>query len=267
MTRRLATFVVALSAAAAACRAIPAPANGVLSVSEVQLPSPGVVVGDTLRDSTGQVAPLRVYAFGVGGQADTLHDAVGQFVLLDSGAHLTGNGYLVGDSIRASVRVVGSVGMLQTSAATVSVTPRPDSIGSALTAAIATVAFNPLDSTATANYSTALAANVVSMDSVPPAAVQSVVVHYAIVYQPAASVPGAASAVLVDPLGNPSTVDTTDVNGQVSRRIRVRPQAPTVADSVVVKVTAQYRGVLLRGSPVLFVVPIQGPQISGSRRH
>lgn len=266
MTRRIVGLAMAVSAGAVGCRAIPAPANGVLSVSEVQLPSPGVVVGDTMRDSTGQVAPLHVYAFGVGGQADTLKDAIVEFVMLDNGAHVTSGGYLIGDSVRSAVRVVGSVGSLQTSAAPVNVTPHPDSIGSALTTAIATVTFNPLDSTATANYSTALAATVVSMDSVPPAAVQSVIVHYAIIYQPPASVAGAASAVLVDPSGHPSSVDTTDASGQVTRRIRVRPQAPTIPDSVVVKVTAQYRGVPLRGSPVRFVVPIAGPQISGSRR-
>jgi hypothetical protein len=266
MTRRVVAAVIAIAAAVASCRPIPAPANGVLSVSEVQLPSPGVVVGDTMRDTAGNVAPLRVYAFGVGGQADTLQDAAVQFVLLDSGAHMAPGGYLIGDSVRSAVRVVGSVASLQTSPAPVNITLRPDSIGSALTTAIPTVSFDPLDSTAAANYSTALAANVVSLDSVPPPGVQSVIVRWAITYQPAASVAGAVSAVLVDPSGNQSTIDTTDANGQATRRVRVRPQAPTTPDSVIVTVTAQYRGVQLRGSPVQFVVPIAGPQASASRR-
>ncbi|HEY5218697.1 MAG TPA: hypothetical protein VIJ16_02755 [Gemmatimonadaceae bacterium] len=265
MIGRTLAIAAAIAVVALSCRAIPAPTDGVLSVSEVDLPSPGVVVGDTLRDSVGNAAPLRVYAFGVGGMADTITNIAATFVLLDRGAHITADGYLIGDSVRTTpVRVVGAVGVLQTSAANVDVTPQPDSIGAASTTPIDTVRFNPLDSTASVNFSAALTVTVVGAGS-PPPPITSVIVRYAIAYQPTASVAGAVSALLVNSTGAANSVDTTDVNGHAGPRVRVRPQAPTAPDSVVVTASASYRGIPLRGSPVRFVIPIYGSIPSSSR--
>ena len=246
--------------ALAACRAIPAPSNGVLALSAVLLPSPSVVLGDTLRDSTGHAARLTLVAFGLGGDKDTIRSVTPSYVILDRGAHVTGDGYVIGDSVRATpVRIVGTVGTLQTAATNLDVTPRPDSLASAVTPPIAPIKFNILDSTAQANYSVGIAATVVSTSILPAATVKSVIVRYALAGQPR-GVNGAATGVLVDESGKASLVDTTDASGQVSRRIRVRPAAlaaPGATDSFVVVVSAQYRGVALRGSPQRFVIPVQ----------
>ncbi|HUX32667.1 MAG TPA: hypothetical protein VMV51_02245 [Gemmatimonadaceae bacterium] len=269
MTRRLAAFAMAVTAVTLSCRAIPAPTNGVLSLSTVQLPSPGVAVGDTLRDSTGRIAPLRVYAFGVGGEADTIQGAAAtaQFVLLDRGASVTSDGYVIGDSARTTpVRIIGSVGTLQTSVANLAVTPRPDSIGPTGATTIATINFAATDTTA---RSAALGATVLATGVVPAAGVQAVIVRYTIVSAP----PGfndAVTGILLNAAGRPATVDTTDPSGHVSPTIRLRPAAlaaPSVPDSFVVTASASYAGVPLRGSPVRFVVPIQTKAPSGSRIH
>ena len=265
MMRRLAAFGAAVSLVAFGCRAIPAPQDGVLSLSSVQLPSPGVVAGATMRDSAGHAAPLRLYAFGVGGQADTIADAVPPFILLDAGAHVSPDGYLIGDSVRATpVRIIGSVGTLQTSFVNVDVTPLPDSMGYTSTTPIDTVRFIGADTAASANFSAALGATVVATGTATNSPVSSVIVHYAIVYAPT-PVGNGVAGLLVDPAGHPSSVDTTDASGQVSRRIRVRPSAPVSVDSFVVTATAEYKGVMLRGSALRFVIPIHNALATSSR--
>ena len=262
--------LVALAAAATAaigigCRAIPAPVDGVLALSPILLPSPGVVAGDTLRDSTGRAAPLRVVAFGLHGEGDTITTVVPTYVVLDPGAHVTPDGYVIGDSVRPSpVRIVATVGTLQTSAANLSVTPLPDSIGPTGATTLATVTWAPTDTTA---RSAALGATVLATGLVPPQGVQAVIVRYAIVSAP----PGfnnAVTGILLGASGTPTTADTTNTSGQVAPTIRVRPAAlavPSAPDSFVVTATASYRGVPLRGSPIRFVVPIKSTVASGSR--
>lgn len=265
MIRRLAAFSAAVSLVAFACRPIPAPQGGVLSLSSIQLPSPGVVAGDTMRDSLGHAAPLRLYAFGVGGEGDTIASATPTFLVLDPGAHITSTGYLVGDSVRATpVRIIGSIGTLQTSAVNVSVTPLPDSMGYTSATPIDTVHFVGADTAASANFSAALGATIVATGTASNSPVSSVIVRYSIAYAPTAVGIG-VSGLLVNAAGNPSTVDTTDVNGQASLRIRVRPSAPVAVDSFVVIATAEYKGVPLRGSRLKFVIPIHNSLASASR--
>lgn len=256
----------AVAAVVGACRAIPAPTNGVLSVSEVQLPSPSVVVNDTMRDSTGSAAPLRVFAFGVGGPADTLTNVTVQFVVFDRGAHVTPDGYLIGDSVRSSpVRIIGSVGTLQTSTVSVPVVPVPDSLGPAgpTTLAPDTFSFAKPQS----YFTSALSARVLSADA-PPVAVPSFVVRWTIVSQPHGA-NGAATGVLVSANNQPATADTTDATGSVSLRVHLDPVALdslAAPDSFVVQAHVEYRGVPLRGSPLQFVVPIvPSPKAPGAR--
>ncbi len=256
MIRRLAAFAAAVGLVAFACRPIPAPSDGVLSLSAVQLPSPGVVAGDTMRDSSGNAAPVHVVAYGTGGGSDTIASAVPTFIVFDRGAHVSPDDYLIGDSVRDTpVRVIGSVGALQTSPMDVYVTARPDSLTSPTASLTDTVRFTPTDSTAVANYSVNLVATVLDTSVTPPVPVRAVIVHYTIDYAPA-GVNGALSGLLVDDAGRASSVDTTDASGQVSRRILVRPEAPTAVDSFVVSIHAAYAGVPLSGSGWRLVVPI-----------
>ena len=73
MTRRspsrlLAPLVVLAAAVAAACSEAGTGPGGIAAVSFDTLPSPGLVIGDTLRDALGNVAPLRAHAFDVDGE-------------------------------------------------------------------------------------------------------------------------------------------------------------------------------------------------------
>jgi hypothetical protein len=266
MRRGAFAVAVAVAAVAWSCRAIPAPDNGVLSVSEVQLASPGVVVNDTMRDSTGQAVPLHVYAFGVGGQTDTITTVKAQYFVLDPGAHVSPDGYLIGDSVRSTpVRVIGSVGTLQTSAANVYVTPLPDSITFSGAQTTATDTFSLAKPTS--YYSPPVTAHVLSAGT-PPAGVQAVIVQWAIVQQPAAA-DSATAGTLVAPNNHPVSADTTDASGNVSVRVHLDPvavNALTGPDTFVVEARASYGGVPLRGSPVQFKVPVfPAPPVSGAR--
>jgi hypothetical protein len=258
MTRGLGVLAATAALAVLGCRAIPAPANGILSLSTVELAAPAVVVGDTMRDSLGNAVPLRLYAFGSGGQADTITDAEPTFIVLDRGAHVTQAGYLVGDSARSTpVRIIGSVGVLQTSAVNVFVTPEPVSIAATGATTLDTVIFNGADSSASVNFSQGLGVQVTSPGTPSPVGVVGVIVHYAITYAPAPTGSG-ASGLLVDAAGHPAAADTTDGSGNASLRIRVRPAAPAAQpDSFVVMASAAYRGVPLTGAPIRFVIPVR----------
>jgi hypothetical protein len=201
----------------------------------------------------------------VGGQADTITDAVPTFILLDRGAHVSPDGYLIGDSVRTTpLRIIGSVGSLQTSSVNVDVTPLPDSMGYTSTTPVDTVKFVGADTAASANFSSALGATIVASGTATNSPVSSVIVRYTIVYAPT-PVGNGVAGLLVDPAGHPSAVDTTDASGQVSRRIRVRPSAPVTIDSFVVQASAEYHGVKLRGSPLRFVIPIHNSLATSSR--
>ena len=65
--RRIVACFVACAIVAVACLDMSAP-SGAASISLLQLPSPSVVRGDTMRDSAGNVAPVTVTSFNVQGE-------------------------------------------------------------------------------------------------------------------------------------------------------------------------------------------------------
>jgi hypothetical protein len=237
--RRVRKVVAVVVGAAAwwlvSCREVPAPEGGVLSLSPVRLPSPGVVAGDTMRDSTGLVAPLTVVAYGVAG--DTLTGIKASFVALDTGAHLSG-AWLIGDSVGRTVRVIGSVEALQSQPVSVKVTTSPDTMVAA-------------DSTLhRKSYSLLTGDSVVNSGELativrhaPATGVEAVVVKYSIVRAPA-GLPGKGPAFLLMNGTTPSNRDTTDASGRAARTARLRLFAKdTVAvDTAVVSATSSYRG-------------------------
>ena len=231
--RGLAFAVVALGWYLVSCTEVPAPENGVASLSRIQRPSPGLVVGDTMRDSTGMVAPLRVIAYGVDDQPVSPQPAA-SFVSLDKAAHLSGN-LIIGDSV-GTVRVVGIVGSLQTNGDTIPVTLSPDTLvqsDSILHRVKYTVGS---DTVATSAELGALVQH-----RTPPGAVQAVIVKFTITKAPVGT--GSPTAVLVSN-NRVSDRDTTDVSGKASRAARLRLGAlnPSTSDTVMVSATSSYRG-------------------------
>ena len=217
------------------CRDIPAPEGGVLSLAPLRLPSPGLVAGDTMRDSTGLAAPLTVVAYGVNG--DTLKNVVASFVALDTGAHVSGF-WLIGDIMGKTVRVIGSVAALQTQPVSVKVTTSPDTMV-------------PADSTLhRKTYSLIMGDTIVNTADLstlvrhkPATGVEAVVVKYAILRLPAGN-PAKGPALLLMNGNTPSDRDTSDAGGRAARTARLRLLAKdTVAvDTAIVSATSSYRG-------------------------
>jgi hypothetical protein len=258
---RIATSLFLAGAAAAiACIDMSAP-KGPASISLLLLPSPSVVVGDTMRDSTGAAAPLRVIAYDANN--NPLPNVSTQFFLTDSAAagHLVNNNTVVGDK-QGAMHIIGQIAGLQTSAAAVPVTVAPTSF--ALAAPLSDTFFVPFAGDTTA-ASTGTAPIGVSLKGVGDTASLGFLVKYELSHGPAtvagSTIPGIFFA---DDAGNPSGVDTTDATG-ASRRLVVRAwlladpavKAGQQVDSAVVLVTTSYKGKPVSGSPIRVVLPIK----------
>ena len=236
-----------LAIAAAACVDVSSPKGRVVSISSLLLPSPGVVRGDVMRDSTGAPASMRIIAYDASNNPVTGLDA--EFFVLDRGAHVDTNGRLVGDSL-ATVRVVGTIGGLQTPTTSVFVTVAPVKI--AATGTIDTLRYR-VDGDTAQNLSSALG---VLVTGAGDTAVAGVVVQYKVTRAPA-SKPGSPPTVYIsDASARPMFSDTTDTGGRANRRrAAVRVTALGAAlDSIVVEASATYKGAPLQGSPVRLVI-------------
>lgn len=248
--RHTAAFLIAV-AAVVACQDIPAPEGGVLSVSRVLFPSPAVVQGDTMRDSTGAAAPLRIIAYGLNG--DPLDpQPIPTFILGGTAAHLEADSFLVGDQAGAKVGIVAAVGGIQTLADSVPVILEPDT----LVAADSTRHVKTWSLAGdTVINSAELNTIVRHFGATDTSAVDHVIVDYELVSAPPANSGNGASVVLMR--GNvPSTRDTTSGGGRASRVARMRIAAfSDTLDSAIVVARASYRGVVL-GS-VQFTVVFQ----------
>src|SRR5438552_13890843 len=98
---------------AVACTDISGSSTSVLSIQFDTLPSPSVVLGDTLRDTTGAVVRPVVHAFNFKG-AEIVPAPV-YFLSPDSGVTVdSATGVIVGDSLRStSARIIATAGKLQ----------------------------------------------------------------------------------------------------------------------------------------------------------
>lgn len=230
---RLGLFAAAC--AVLACRDIAEPDGGVLAVSRVVLPSPGLVAGDTMRDSLGNVAPLRVVAFDANG--DTISPSpTTTYVLLDARAVLTGDTLVGLDT--GTVRIIGTVAGLQTQVQTVPVTLRPDTI----VAADSIVHRRRVDVlTNDSSYASGDLSVIVQNRDGAPVGVNAVVVTYTLTQVPTGTGSG---PVVVFVGGTTAPVrDTTASGGRAARQIRLRiPATPSLPDTAIVEATASYRG-------------------------
>ncbi len=235
--------------AALACVDVSGSSTSVLSIQFDSLAAPSVVVGDTLRDTTGAVIRPTVHAFNFRG--DEILPAPVWFQSPDSGVAVDSlTGIVVADSLRSTpARIVATVGSLQ-AIQKVDVTLRPDSL--AAVNGFDSLSYSLLDTTL--NVSPQLTVKLthgVPNDSV----VRSYIVSFAIVSQ---SNPQLGQ--LVNDGGKPSVVDTTDASGIAGRAIRLHPlflASATTVDSIIVNATAKYRGAQVKGSPVRLVLKVK----------
>ncbi|GAC1494705.1 MAG: hypothetical protein NVS1B5_20040 [Gemmatimonadaceae bacterium] len=233
--------------AAFGCTEVSGSSTSVLSIQFDTLPAPSVVLGDTLRDTTGVVVRPVVHAFNFQGAEIT--PAPAHFLSPDSGVTVdSATGIVVGDSLRSTpARIVATVGTLQ-AIQLVDVTLRPDTIQAVN--GRDSLLYSLLDSTL--NLSPPLQVRLTH--GIPPndSAVKSYLVSFAIVSQSSPQL-----GQLVNDAGSPSVVAATDASGIAARKIRLHPlflSSAKAVDSIVVNATAKYRGAAVNGSPVRLVL-------------
>lgn len=231
----------------AACVEIPTGANDVLSMQLNALPAPSVVVGDTLRDSSGVVSPIGITAYNYSGDSAT--SPVVRFSVLDRGIRVDSvTGIVIGDSVRSTARVLARLNGL-TATAVLAVTLRPDTVG--LSNGRDSLSYSLTDSTA--NLSPAIGIRVVHGAGASDSVVASYFVSFRIV-----SPTTTGLAELVADNGRASASDTTDASGIASRRIKLDPtKLTTVIDSVIVQASVKYRGANVKGSPARLVLKVK----------
>jgi hypothetical protein len=236
--------------AAIGCTEISSSSTAVLSIQFDSLASPSVVVGDTLRDTTGAVARPVVHVFNFKG--NEIIPAPVYFLSPDSGITVdSATGIVVADSLLSTpARIVATAGTLQ-AVQKVDVTLSPDLIQAVN--ALDSLQYSLLDTTV--NVSPQLQVKLTHGIAPDDSAVKSWIVSFAIVAQ---SNPQLGQ--LVNDAGQASVVDTTDASGIAGRKIRVHPLFLTSqVDSIVVNATAKYRGVQVNGSPVRLVLLLTPP--------
>ena len=230
----------------AACTEIPTGADDILSMQVNPLPWPSVVVGDTLRDSTGIASPVSISAFNFSGDAVAAPPV--RFSALDRGIRVDSlTGIVRGDSIRTGARILATLKGL-TSTTTITVTLRPDTV--ALSNARDSLSYSVADTTA--NLSNGMGVKVLH-GSTPDSAVASWFVSFRIL-----SPTTAGLAQLVDDNRRASSADTTDATGIALRRIKLDPAKLVAAvDSIIVQATVKYRGINVKGSPARLVLKVK----------
>lgn len=244
----------ALLLALGGCLELSSPGGGVFTVSEVRLPFPSVVVGDSLRDTLGVAQRLRIV--GLTASGDTVDD-VPTWVALDRGIRITAEGFVIGDSIRQGARIVGQVGGLQAPPVTLSVVPAPVEARTDQALRPVTNWTRPLGDT-THVASASMNVRVLAAGESSPG-VSGWIVSFAILRQPAPTANGDPSVYLAESVNRRTSIDTTDANGNASRLVVLRPvgASTTGADTVIVQATVRYRGQQLSGSPIQFTVPFR----------
>ena len=244
------SVVLGMVGLAAACTDISGSSTSILSITFDSLSAPSVVVGDTLRDTTGAVVRPVVHAFNF--QGEEIIPAPVFFLSPDSGITVdSATGIVVGDSLRSTpARIVATVGILQ-AIQNVDVTLRPDFAQAVNT--LDTLQYSPIDTTL--NVSPQLQVKLTHGLAPNDSVVKSYIVSFAIVAQ---SDPQLGE--LVNDAGKASVVDTTDASGIAGRKIRLHPVfLKSAVDSIVINATAKYRGVQVNGSPVRLVLLLKPP--------
>jgi hypothetical protein len=251
---KLRTEAVVLSALASlatvACTDVSGSSTSVLSIQFDSLAAPSVVVGDTLRDTTGAIAVPVVHAFNFSG--DEISGVSVRFQSPDSGVSVDSvTGIIVGDSLRSTpARIIATVGRLQ-AVQRLDLTLRPD-----LVAALNgrdSLSYSLLDTTL--NVSPQLTVKLTHGIAPNDSVVKSYIVSFSIVTQSDPSL-----GELVNGAGRPSIVDTTDASGVAGRSIRLHPLfliSATAVDSIIVNATARYHGLEVSGSPVRLVLKVK----------
>lgn len=251
MKHRWGGAIVAATIVVAACIDLSTDPDEIVAIEFVELPWPSVVAGDTLRDSTGAVAPLVARLFD--GEGDVVSGPV-EFLAQKTSVHVVAGDLLFADdTATGNAGIFASTTGIQSTVRLVEIVEAPDTIAAAGT--IAPLAWVVPDDPQL-NTSQPLGVRVVSASGT---GVRSWIVTFQL-EAGGREIPAndTSQVFLVAENGRPSRADTTDLSGNASRRLRLRVTPGQVPpDSAVITVSATYRGVPLTGSPVRLVLPLR----------
>jgi len=240
------SFLAGVALLVLACVDIPTGASSILSFEFEPLPSPSVVLGDSLRDTLGVAQRIPYKAFNYSGEE--VPDVSVRFSALSRGIRVDSiKGFVIGDSVQSSAKIAARIKEF-TNTLSIAVTLRPDTA----------IASNSRDSlsytlTDTLNVSPAVGIKLIHGKVAGDSIVASYLVSFRIVSQSNASL-----AWLVGDNNQSSSVDTTDASGIASRKIRIDVTKITnPVDSVIVEAVAKYRGAPVRGTPARLVVRLK----------
>ena len=268
--RRFADGVVAvlLAANVSACAQVGSEPDVPAAIELTALPSPSVVIGDTLRGVDGLVAPVKAIVRNL--QGDIIADAPVRYLYADfprDSALAVDSSTGIVRALKASTadaRLGARVGTSLQVLRVIVVTTRPDSMDRdgqpALTVFTTTLADTGRTG-ASDNRSPALTAVVRNVDSLGATSpVNAWPVRFEVVSPANPTNDTTKSVYLVDDAGRASVIDTTDSFGVAGRKVRIRAALfPTSAatESVTVRATATYKGQPLKGAPVLIFLPVK----------
>lgn len=270
MKRRQVTIAALVGAVVAgACLDMSAP-KGPASISLLILPSSSIVVNDVMRDSLGNPATLSINAFDAAG--NLIPNLAQTFFITDSApvANFVAPGLLRGDTL-GTVHVVGQIAGVQTPVAPIVVTVAPAALDSTSQSPDTLKAPNVGDTTQVG----AVRLGVTLVGVNPGTGSQGFPIRWVLVSAPI-SLPNASSPAvfLSTSQGAPTNGVATGVGGSVlvttgvggTAQINLVVVAARVGDttltnggvdSAVVTASASYKGALVTGSPLKFVVPIK----------
>ncbi len=259
------TAVLAATGVGSACAEVGLGPNEAAAIELDPFPSPSAVVGDTLRNIDGIVAPVRARVFNVRGEQ--IADAMPRYLYADANidsalAIDSATGVVVAKSLvsgdkRIAARIGASLQVLRG----LRIVTRPDSVdGASLRDILGTSLPDTGRRGLDANSTKTLSVTVRHIEARAVTGVRSWPVRFQLLTPANPTNDTMAAAYLVDDQGRASTIDTTDDSGVAGRRVRVRAlQFPTGAavESLVVRATVTYKGKSLKGSPVRLTAPVR----------
>jgi hypothetical protein len=262
---------IAAAVAVAACADV---GTGPEVPAAIELPPfafPTVVVGDTLRDSLGAVAPIKAIVRNSAGGiiADARPSYLYADYTRDSAFRVdTITGIVVARAKVIAGRLAARIGSSLQVLRTLSSTVRPDTAvsGSAPSALIVSLLPDTGRTRAEGNTTGGVSVQLRNLQETTPVGVDGWLVSFRLVKPTNPTNDTTKGVFLVDEQLRASMLDTTSSEGTASRRVRVRPASfpvpqgsARVTDTVIVEATARYRGRLVRGAPVRVFVQVVRP--------
>lgn len=245
---------VVAAAWAGGCTTVGTAPDGIVALAFDTLPYPSVIAGDTMRDSLGRAAPLSAVAYNAAG--DVIANPSVRYLSLDTGVDVGSTGYLVATTrTGGSVRVVAAAATLQSLPRTVLITHAPKTL--AVSGAAADTLKYALPDAA-ANISKAMSVKLVRDSGGSSVPVPGFLVSWQVTFRGQTLQKSDTTLASLWDDGTSrraSLVDTTGADGTASRFLRIRSNnLPASADSFLVYATTRYRGAVVAGSPVKFVI-------------